>query len=165
MPGYRTHASAALGATILFILVRSTLIATEPLVISTVCAQLIAGFLGGLFPDIDIKSKGMQLWYALLIPLLSGAVLSKYIVWSLLLASLCILPPLLPHRGITHNPWFDLIAPLIGPLLVWCYCPAYTKYSVELYACFVLGAFSHLVLDYGPRGFLARLGRKQRKRK
>jgi membrane-bound metal-dependent hydrolase YbcI (DUF457 family) len=122
----------------------------------TNATYILASLLGGLFPDIDIKSKGQQLLYALIIPLLVAALLAQKIVFSILLATLGILSPLLPHRGITHELWFVLVAPLIGPLLVTLYCPEYTEYSKMLYLFFIVGAMSHLILDFGPTELIRR---------
>ena len=125
----------------------------------TNATYILASLLGGLFPDIDIKSKGQQLLYALIIPLLIASLLAKKIVFSVLLATLGILSPLLPHRGITHEVWFVLTAPLIGPLLVSLYCPEYYAYARMLYIFFTVGAMSHLLLDFGPRQLILRTGK------
>ncbi len=116
----------------------------------TNASYILASLLGGLFPDIDIKSKGQQLLYALIIPLLIAALMAQKIVFSILLAALGILSPLLPHRGITHELWFVLTAPLLGPLLTSIHCPEYINYAHMLYLFFVIGAISHLILDFGP---------------
>jgi len=151
MPGYRTHSSVAAGCTLALLFISNT---GQPLVgLFSIASgvKLIAGVLGGLFPDIDIKSKGQQLLYAIAVPLLISTLLAKQIVLSILLASLAIIAPLLPHRGITHRCLFLITAPLVGPGLVWVYAPACTSYAFSLYAYFVLGALTHIALDYWPR--------------
>jgi len=156
MPGYKTHSSAAIGSALLLIVATHTKTPFWAWVCLANVARVVAGLLGGLFPDIDIKSKGQQLLYALVIPLLVAALLAKHVVFSILLSAVAILPPLLPHRGITHNFWFILCAPLIGPLLVYVYCPEYLTYAIDLYIYFTLGAITHLALDYGPYEMLIR---------
>ncbi|MDQ5941165.1 MAG: hypothetical protein QG632_891 [Candidatus Dependentiae bacterium] len=156
MPGYKTHASAAVGSAALLIAATHTKTPFLAWFCLTNLARLVAGLLGGLFPDIDIKSKGQQILYALVIPLLVAALLAKHIVFSILLSALAIISPLLPHRGITHNFWFILGGPLAGPLLVYVYCPEYTTYALDLYIYFVVGAISHIALDYGPYEMLMR---------
>jgi len=165
MSGYRTHVSAAAGCALVLIFITHY----RGPVIAWFClaniARFIAGILGGLFPDIDIKSKGQQLLYALVIPLLVAALLAKHVVFSIMLSALAIIPPLLPHRGITHNFWFIILGPLIGPLLVNVYCPEYTTHSLDLYLYFVIGALSHLALDYGPYEMLMRAWQGNKRRR
>ncbi|MDQ5891087.1 MAG: hypothetical protein QG604_961 [Candidatus Dependentiae bacterium] len=164
MSGYRTHFSVAAGCALVLIIVTHRATPWIAWLSLTNIARIIASILGGLFPDIDIKSKGQQLLYALVIPLLVAALLAKHIVFSILLSALAIIPPLLPHRGITHNFWFTLIAPLSGPFLVNVYCPEYTAYAFDLCVYFIMGAISHLALDYGPREMIMKAlqGNKRR---
>lgn len=167
MPGYRTHTLGALCCATLLIAYYD---AGSPFtkwfsLANTV--RLVAAVLGGLFPDIDIKSKGQQILYALVTPLLVAALLAKHVVFSILLSALAIIPPLLPHRGITHNTWFTLIAPLSGPGLVWIYCPQYLWQACDVWLYFTLGCLSHILLDYGLVTFLQSLitGKATLKRK
>ncbi|MEI7580781.1 MAG: metal-dependent hydrolase [bacterium] len=156
MSGYKTHymVAAGCGATLLLIMHQEAHILSLFSIQNFLC--ILSSLLGGLFPDIDIKSKGQQLLYALIIPLLIAALLAKKIVFSVLLGALGVLSPLLPHRGITHELWFVLTAPLLGPLLVSLYCPEYTEYARSLYLFFIVGAVSHLVLDFGPQELITR---------
>ena len=154
MPGYRTHATAALGCAALIVAYTHSDTPCIEWLSLTNGTRLIAGIIGGLFPDIDIKSKGQQLLYAIIIPLLVAALLAKQVVFSILLSGLAIIPPLLPHRGITHNTWFTLIAPLSGPALVWVYCPQYLWQAFDLLLYFTAGCLSHILLDYGLIAFI-----------
>lgn len=129
------------------------------LISPTNATYILASLIGGLFPDIDIKSKGQQLLYALIIPLLIASLLAHKIVFSILLATLGIIAPLLPHRGITHELWFVVTAPFVGPILVSLYCPEYTEYAKMLYLFFSIGAISHLILDFGPTELIRRTGK------
>jgi len=156
MSGYRTHFTAAAWCGV--VMIAATHYHLPPLGWLSLAnlARIIASMLGGLFPDIDIKSKGQQLLYAIVIPLLIAALLAKKVVFSILLSGLCIIPPLLPHRGITHHLWFSFSAPAVGPFLVYMYCPEHLMFTIDLYCFFVVGALSHLVLDYGPKTLFMR---------
>jgi len=156
MSGYRTHFTTAAGCALIIIGYQHAALPWWAWLSLTNGARIIASILGGLFPDIDIKSKGQQLLYAIVIPLLVASLLAKKIVFSILLSALGILPPLLPHRGITHHIWFCFTAPLIGPGLVYVYCPQFIELAIDLYSFFVVGALSHLILDYGPIGLVSR---------
>lgn len=156
MSGYRKHylVAAGCGATLTLVLHNSGHV-THLFTLSN-ASFILASILGGLFPDIDIKSKGQQLLYAMLIPFLAAALLAQQILLSILLGALGVLSPLLPHRGITHELWFVIAAPLIGPALIAMYCPEYTDFAAMCYVFFVVGAVSHLVLDFGPLILLQR---------
>jgi len=156
MAGYRKHASVAALCSLAGVLLCNGNARLIELLSINSLACVIAGTLGGLFPDIDIKSKGQQLLYAILIPLLVTVVLAGHIFFTILLSALAIIPPLLPHRGITHNPLFTVLAPLGGPFLVSVYMPEYGPFALMLYFFFVVGAISHLILDYGISGLIAR---------
>jgi membrane-bound metal-dependent hydrolase YbcI (DUF457 family) len=156
MPGYRTHLTAAVGAGVAAVAITHRHEPLSTLFSLTIASQLIAAFLGGLFPDIDIKSKGQQVLYAIVTPCLCATLLARNIFLSTMLAFLAILPPLIPHRGITHELWFIVLAPLCGPLLVSMYNKAWLAASLDLYLFFVLGAFTHLLLDLGPKELLKR---------
>ena len=149
MAGYRKHAGVAALCSLAGILLSNGNTRLIELLSINSLACIVAGTLGGLFPDIDIKSKGQQLLYAILIPLLITVVLAGQIFFTILLGALAVIPPLLPHRGITHNPLFTIIAPLGGPFLVSVYMPEYGPFALMLYFFFVIGALSHLILDYG----------------
>lgn len=154
MPGHRTHTTAAVGAAAAALLIVNWRVPIINLLTVSNGACLVASLYGGLFPDIDIKSRGQKWWYRILLPLLGAALLARHTVFICVLSALAIIPPLLPHRGITHELWFVLLAPLGAPFLVSVYQPAYLTYSIDLYIYFVLGAITHLVLDLGPLGML-----------
>ena len=163
MPGHTTHKAAAAAATVLTLLITHWSLPIAALWSTQTVVRLTAGIAGGLFPDIDTKSRGQRAWYFLLVPLLAAAVLAQHIVFICILGSFAVIPPLLPHRGITHELWFVFLAPLLGPFLVSCYHPAYLPHAIDIYF-FVLGAITHLLLDLGPKGLLKRaLPRSARK--
>ena len=156
MPGYRTHVTGAIVSAAATLVITHWRMPIAALLTSNNIACLAAGACGGLFPDIDIKSKGQKLWYSAIVPLWGAALVMRHTVFICVLSVLAVIPPLLPHRGITHELWFILLAPLGGPFLVSVYQPAYLSFAIDLYFFFVIGAISHLVLDLGPLGTLRR---------
>ena len=156
MSGYRTHFTTAAWCGVAMIVATHYHVPRLGWLSLANGARIITAMLGGLFPDIDIKSKGQQLLFAIVIPLLIAALLAKKVVFSILLSSIGIIPPLLPHRGITHHLWFSFLAPAVGPFLVYMYCPEHLAFAIDLYCFFVVGALSHLVLDYGPKALFLR---------
>lgn len=154
MPGYRTHLTAAGVAAAATIVTTHAHLPLTHLLTPQHASCIIASLLGGLFPDIDIKSKGQKLLYSVLLPLFAAALITKHTVALCLLGALAILPPLLPHRGLTHELWFVLLAPLTGPGLVHIYQPEHLPFAFDLYIFFVMGAFTHLWLDMGIIGVL-----------
>lgn len=157
MPGYRGHLAGA-GIAAAFTLSYTNWDAPTSQLLSTPNTWFMAAALfGGLFPDIDIKSKGQKLWYYALAPCMIIATWYKHTSLLAALGVLAVFPPLLPHRGITHEIWFIIVAPLSVPILISTYHPAHTILATYLYAYFVLGALSHIVLDFGIRRLIKRI--------
>ncbi len=157
MPGYRTHIVGGIitSMTILGFLaygfgMHFTFSTTEFSVI------LLSSSAGALFPDIDTKSKGHYYFYLLMGVFVVYSIIHKY--WSLLsgLSLISIFPSLFVHRGITHQVWFVVLAPLSVPYFTHLWNkPLYPLAKVG-YCFFVIGALSHLLLDFGPRNFMRR---------
>jgi hypothetical protein len=104
---------------------------------------------GSLFPDIDIKSKGQKLFYGLMAP--AYIFLFARGQYALcFLVGLCALMPLLStHRGLFHRWWF-----VISFASLWCFAFArmfpHNANTISFATLFfVLGALSHLWLDFG----------------
>ena len=164
MPGYRGHLAGA-GITAVATLAYTNWHApTSALLTPPNTWFLAAALFGGLFPDIDIKSKGQKLWYYALAPCMVIATWYRHTSLLAALGVLSVIPPLLPHRGITHEIWFIIVAPLGAPLLISTYHPAHTILAAKLYAYFVLGALSHIVLDFGIIRLIKRILGSNKKR-
>jgi len=105
-------------------------------------------FAGSLFPDIDTKSRGQKYFYWII--LLIFAILIAHKRHDLLaIVSICAVVPLLvKHRGIFHHFWFVIAV----PLLIWCgVSKLWPKLSSQLFLdtiFFIVGALSHLWLDF-----------------
>lgn len=116
--------------------------------------------LGSLFPDIDTKSFGQKLFYYLLTVMILAAIFAQQ--WALLsiLSLISVFPLLVNHRGIIHTIWFVTFAPLAIPLIIQYNNPQLAKAAWIAYLYFIIGALSHLLLDYGFWRTMKQLFRK-----
>ena len=145
MPGYKKHIAA--GMTTYLLLLACISMST---VSSLRAAEWLACiFLGSLFPDIDIKSKGQLLFYH--IGILSIGLCILFYQWRLLsITSLALcLPLLVRHRGLFHNFWIIAGATLSCAFYAASIWP-HAQFSIFSDAFFFLaGVTSHLILDKG----------------
>jgi len=100
-----------------------------------------------LFPDIDTKSKGQQLFYWLFFLLDLYLILMEEYQWAALLGLFIILPILSKHRGWTHWRITALLVPL--PFLLY---PSYLAHQwdwtgLPYYLAAVTGYLTHLLFD------------------
>lgn len=146
MPGYRGHLiGGAVAAVPLLYLLRShvTLI--------TFCLWSSLALIGSLFPDIDTKSKGQKLFYRFMIPVLLILLMLKRFTAFILLSFISFTPLIVNHRGMFHRLWFIILPSLgLAGLIAWQY-PTWGKDAFFAALFFVVGAVSHLVLDFGLR--------------
>lgn len=115
-------------------------------------AQWLVWCLGGaLFPDVDIKSKGHNIFYLTMIPVLIFLIAQSRYQLAAVLAVASLLPLVAQHRGLFHRFWFLLI--IAGALFL--VLPTYTGISTNVLRTdlifFLAGAVSHLFLDVGFR--------------
>lgn len=118
----------------------------------TRAAQWLAWCLAGsLFPDVDTKSKGHNLFYLAMLPLLLFLIAQSRYQLAALLAVASLLPLVAQHRGLFHRFWFLLI--IAGALVL--VVPIYTGIPTKTIRIdllfFLAGALSHLWLDLGIR--------------
>lgn len=154
MPNYKGHLIGGIVTYALFFYLVAY--AWEP-------SHLIAGewlfftLAGALFPDIDVKSKGQKYFYhfAFLFFILL-AVRGQFHMLTCC-SFIIITPMLVRHRGIFHSPRFVIAMPLIVWLCASMAMPqcTYTFFYDTLF--FIIGALSHVTLDFGPRQMLSRL--------
>jgi hypothetical protein len=109
-----------------------------------------AALLGALFPDIDTRSTIQRFFFIALIPLLPFSLFYSKTLF-IFLGIICIVALFIPHRTLTHNPWFiiTLTAVMIGIILT-----RIQTHHVFLVRCciyFCAGALSHWFLDFGLR--------------
>jgi membrane-bound metal-dependent hydrolase YbcI (DUF457 family) len=149
MPGYKGHlmgGAAAFGAAYAAVSMAKFMPYGDPCMIASCFATALAG---SLFPDIDIKSKGQNLFYWIILGLFVYFFYNKQFVTLSYIAMAATLPLLVKHRGIFHNMWF-LIAALSGlSYTLVCCLPQYDQKIILHMVFFVAGALSHLWLDFG----------------
>lgn len=150
MPNYKGHLC---GAFVIYLVV-VVLIALPALSFFKYTQWLVSTLAGGLFPDIDIKSKGQQLFYKLMCVILIVCILYKaYFPCSLL--ALCSFTPLLTkHRGLFHEFWFLVLLTSAAALLFIWFLPAYKETIITNALFFSVGFTSHLWLDLGFKRML-----------
>jgi hypothetical protein len=145
MPNYKGH---LVGATFCYLIVVA-LISIPPVSFAKYIQWFASTLAGGLFPDIDTKSKGQQLFYKAMIGILTLCLVYKAYLPATLL-SLCSLTPLMTkHRGLFHELWFlFFITGIFSLLMVW-FFPAHKDVIVTNALFFTVGFVSHLWLDRG----------------
>jgi hypothetical protein len=106
---------------------------------------------GSLFPDVDVKSKGHNLFYLAMLPVLLFLIAQARYQLAALLSVGALLPLIAQHRGLFHRLWFLVL--IAGALLL--VLPHYTGMAVKTLRLdllfFLAGAISHLWLDLGIR--------------
>jgi len=117
------------------------------------CAMFI--FLGSIFPDIDIVSKGQRFYYyALLIFIIYGIAIKRIDLYLIGLI-LGVLPLVTKHHGLVHNPWFNIV---VSISLIFYLRQFDQTHAISFWSglFFLFGVFSHLILDFGLKGFIKR---------
>lgn len=109
---------------------------------------LLSTLIGALFPDLDTKSKGRNIFKKLL-PIIIIILIIKNDLHSLLLTILFFSFSLfVGHRGIFHRTWFLCLNGLLFTSLIHTIFATTLKKDLLIWAFFLLGSLSHLVLDY-----------------
>jgi len=150
---YKEHllGGFASGMIVLFFIANYVCCNTIPVLTSL--EWLLFALAGSLFPDVDIKSKGQKLFYWVIVTLILLSLFKGNLSLAIYLALFSILPMLVRHRGLFHCTWFIVIFPLVAAALASVYLPNY-RYSLFYDASFfIAGALSHLLMDFGPKGF------------
>jgi uncharacterized membrane protein YobD (UPF0266 family) len=148
MPGYKAHIAGALIAYVAAILVVPALI-IQPW--SVHAEWLMCACAGALFPDVDTKSKGQRLWYALVAFMMVVLYKRHAYVPLATLGACAFLPLLVAHRSFFHQPWFLFLLTVVsvyGLSILW---PDASGRIATDAGFFFLGALTHLVLDFGPK--------------
>ncbi len=143
MPSYKVHLVGAV-ATYLGIL---QLFKNAELSIAIILQGLVFCLLGGLFPDIDVKSKGQKVFYSLLFFLLLFLLYQEKYCMFAVMSFLGIIPLLVRHRGIFHHIWFLIAVSCAGSLIVKSSCGFYENLMLSNIWFFFAGSVSHVLLD------------------
>lgn len=152
MPGYRMHVVggiAAFGVTLALVNLAGIQQTSGVLLQWIACAVL-----GSLFPDIDTKSMGQNIFYKVLFVCMIVLIIKKQFVLISYGSLAAMVPLIVRHRGITHSAVFICLLPI--PLLMYVSytCPSYTTSIAYSSLFFVAGALSHLMLDFGIGRFV-----------
>lgn len=148
MPGYKGHIAGAsiLYACIiyplLYLIKPSWYIATE---------WFFFMLAGALFPDVDTKSKGQYLFYYAVCAILLFLFFNRCYELAAGCGILALIPLLVPHRGLFHEPWFVIILPLLIAGTASICLPQYATIMFVDALFFIAGALSHLCLDRGVK--------------
>lgn len=154
MPAYDKHLIGGLAT----FLVASIIIGTKNVSNATCIQWLFFCLFGSLFPDIDTKSHIQKWFYAsafLTICFLyfSGNSISP--AWALLA-----LPLFVRHRGLFHSPKFLLILSVGLAILFQLNGYQNNQDYRTLALFFLLGTYSHIILDIGLKKFFYKLTKK-----
>lgn len=163
MPGYKGH---LVGGTVAFGLLFFALVGvvvTQPSLVTT-GEWLLFALAGSLFPDVDMKSKGQKYFYYVVFIFLAFLVAQQRFQMMACFSFIAITPMLARHRGIFHCQWFVITIPLLLWGVVSAAKPALSQQFFFDILFFIIGALSHIWLDFGARQMIRRtLPRKKRR--
>lgn len=112
---------------------------------------LVATLAGSLFPDIDVRSSGQNLFLKLLLLVMILCLFLQASVPLSLLLIFSFLPLIFPHRGLFHDLYFiSVFVILFSGSLVYA-MPSSWRTIVMIALFFLLGVISHLILDKGMK--------------
>ncbi len=148
MPGYKAHVVAGSVSCLFLIYIILTLFHFCPTLMQFI-GCFVCSILGSIFPDIDTTSKAQRLFFIFSsIVLLLSIVFQAWFVF-LNFSFISIIVMLLKHRTITHNVYFIFslsIMLFFFSLLVF---HGLSTGGILSALGFAVGAFSHLLLDFG----------------
>lgn len=145
MPGYKGHLIGGLGAFGVGFYFVSAGNPSHYVVVE----WLLCALAGSLFPDVDVKSKGQNLFYKGILIILLLLCLQGYVYFAAAIGILSLFPMLARHRGLFHKAWFIVIMPFFTSFCISVYFPHFSRILLFDTVFFVLGALSHLWLDLG----------------
>jgi len=145
MPGYKTHLVGGLavyGVTLYLLrsYCGSALVAAE---------WLLFCLAGSLFPDVDTKSKGRTFFYHILLGILIVFAVQRKFLAMGAVAIFALVPLITRHRGLFHQIWFVIGLPVIVAFIIGFYATGHTRIIMFNTLFFIVGAISHLFLDFG----------------
>jgi membrane-bound metal-dependent hydrolase YbcI (DUF457 family) len=148
MPGYKAHLVGGVAVYGLALYLLSSHV--QPTAITAI-EWLFFALAGSLFPDIDVKSKGQKYSYSALLIVLIILVGRGYFEVAAIVGILSMIPMIVRHRGLFHQFWFIVLC--AGAVAFFCVHMMQLPCRPLLFDTFffVIGAFSHLLLDRGLR--------------
>ena len=157
MPKYKTHLAGGFITFLVVLIIWSSIQSLKfgsNFHISHLFLYLGSCLLGSLFPDIDTKSLIQKYVYFFTFFVIVITILLKQWMLASFLGVIAFIPILVNHRKLTHRKWFVVVIPLSVPILTFHYNQALIYPVFTAYLFFLAGAFSHLLLDFGPKRFL-----------
>jgi hypothetical protein len=153
MPLYKGHLLGGFvgGVSLLFLLSKIVVYSLPAL---TALEWLLCALAGSLFPDVDTKSKGQKYFYWLMVVLILLSLCKGNLNCAIYLILFSILPLIVQHRGLFHCTWFLVVVPLGAASLATVYLPVYRSFLLYDAAFFIVGALSHLLMDFGFKGLI-----------
>ena len=161
MPNYKGHLVGGMAA---YGLLLCTLLALVKPSLLTASEWLLFALAGSLFPDIDIKSKGQKYFYYFILLVFIVLVVGKRFEAMACCGFIVIWPMLVNHRGIFHNPWFVVIMPLVLWIIISSIIPGVSQQFFFDILFFIVGAVSHIWLDFGTGQMLKKLFMRKKTR-
>jgi membrane-bound metal-dependent hydrolase YbcI (DUF457 family) len=146
MPNYKGHLAGG-AATFLLLVLASQKQYTHVL---TLTQWFIFTLLGCLFPDVDIHSKGRKIFFRILIVAFIYALFLEEYITCIYIILMALLPLCVKHRGLFHNIWFIIFCSAMPIIYAQVTKTQYTYLTTWDAIFFGAGAFSHLLLDFGP---------------
>ena len=161
MPNYKGH---LVGGVVAYALFLGAFIGITKPSLLTASEWLFFTLAGALFPDIDIKSKGQKyFYYAVLLFFIVFAAQQKFEMLGCC-SFIVMIPMLVRHRGIFHNPLFVIVVPLCVWGIVSSLKPGLSHRFFLDILFFIVGALSHIWLDLGTSQMMRRLFSKKKRR-
>lgn len=146
MPNYKQHLIGGLGAWAALLILLQQL---QSVSLLNASEWLICSLAGSLFPDIDIKSKGQKYFYRVILLVFIFLIIQQQFLLLAPCSIMAITPLLVRHRGIFHRLWFIICCPLGFWYIASVAAPAISRLLLFDIVFFIVGAISHLWLDFG----------------
>lgn len=146
MPRYRAHITFGAFSYFVSIYLSFILLHFYPTFLQAIgCLGCV--ILGSIFPDIDTTSKMQRIFFIFSSFALLGSIIFRFWLLFFNLSFITVIVMLLKHRTLTHKIWF------ISTLFcVFIYIFSFLGFlSINSFLgvfCFLLGAFSHILLDF-----------------
>ncbi len=149
MPNYRGH---LFGGSLIYLAILF-IFSLYNFDLPVILLWLLCVLLGSLFPDVDTKSKGQKIFYRFALISIILLLLFQKFAPALIFSIISFTPVLVRHRGIFHNIWFNTILVCV---VIFILNNIFADRQFMILSCgafFLLGIFSHLILDFGIKRF------------
>ncbi len=143
MPGFRGH---LIGGTVTYLMILQFIKSMQPSM-SVIASGFVFCIIGSLFPDVDIKSKGQQLFYSLALVILCCFLWYERTDLFIGLSLLATVPLLVKHRGLFHQLWFLVFISISTGFVIGSFHANFSAWAMKNALFFLAGAISHIVLD------------------